>query len=131
VYNRYRGYAEERHKLCCFRCAHKAQAENLSIDIYKWPVSAQVIEAKATIFELQLPEGFGDWRDASTCLITTIFRHRAERFEKPRFKYTLDQHHDLSNMLSHQYSSLRIIPLSQIKPHIVTHRKRKTGIPNL
>jgi hypothetical protein len=131
VYNHYHGYAEERHKRGCSRCARKAQAKKLHIDIYEWPVSAQENSAKATIFELQLPEGFGDWRDASTFLMTTVFRHRAECFEKPRSQYTLGQHHDLSHMLSPDYSKLRIIPLSQIKSHTVTHRKRKKGIPNL
>jgi hypothetical protein len=131
VYNRYHGYSEERHKPGCSRCVRKAQAESLSIDIYEWPVSAEEIVAKATIFELQLPEDFGDWRDASAFLMTTVFRHRIECFEKPRSQYTLNQHDNLSHMLSSHYSKLRIIPLSQIKPHTVTHRKRKTGIPNL
>jgi hypothetical protein len=34
-------------------------------------------------------------------------------------------------MLSSHYLKLLIIPLSQIKLHTVTYRKRKTGIPNL
>ena len=131
VYNHYHGYAEEEHKPDCSRCASKAQAENLSIHIYEWPVSAQEFAAKATIFELQLPEGFGDWRDASAFLMTTVFRYRAECFEVPHSQYTLNQHHGLSHMLSSDYSKLRVIPLSQIKPHTVTHRKRKKGIPNL
>jgi hypothetical protein len=88
-YNHYHGYVEERHKPGCSRCARKAQAENLSINIYEWPVSAQEIAVKATIIELQLPEGFGDWRDTSTFLTTTVFRHRAECLEKPRSQYTL------------------------------------------
>ncbi|RMZ73552.1 very large low complexity [Pyrenophora seminiperda CCB06] len=131
VYNPHYAYDEEEHKPGCSRCARKAQAENLSIDIYEWPVSAQEVAAKATIFELQLPEGFGDWRDATAFLMTTVFRHRTACWEKPCSQYTLEKHHDLSHIISPHYSKLRIIPLSQIKPHTVTHRKRKTGIPNL
>lgn len=130
VYNRYHGYTEERHKPECSRCASKSRANELNIDIYEWPVSAQETVAKATIFELQLPEGFGDWRDASTFLMTTVFRHRASS-GKPRSRYTLNQHHGLSHMLSSHHSKLRVIPLSQVKPHTGTHRKCKTGIPNL
>jgi hypothetical protein len=130
VYNRYYGYTEERHKPGCSRCVRKAQAENLSIDIYEWPVSTEETVAKATKFELQLPEGFGDWRDASTFLMTTVFRHRTACFEKPRSQYTLDQHHGLSHLLFSHYSKLRIILFSQIKPHSLTHRKLKKGIAN-
>jgi len=131
VYNRRFGYTRTDHKPGCKRCAAKDSADALSIDIYEWPVSSNEHEAKATVFELQIPQGFSHWRDVSMFLIATVLGYRKQKPEKPRAQYTLDQHYGLGHMLSWQYHRRRIVPLSEIKPHTVTHRRNRTAIPNV
>ncbi|KAH7388677.1 hypothetical protein BKA66DRAFT_569000 [Pyrenochaeta sp. MPI-SDFR-AT-0127] len=131
ITNRYHGYTETRHKPGCSRCATQAQANSLTIQIFEWPVSSQVYTAKATVFELRPPKGFTDWRDASRYLITNVLGHEDSSAPKPSSTYTLDKHRGLSHLLDPQYQGRRIVPLSSIKPHSGTHRKRQKAIPHL
>jgi len=131
VYNRRFGYTEKQHSGSCSRCAAKRHADGLTIQIYEWPVSSCVPVAKATVFELIVPRSYSNWRDASAFLITTVLGYKDEAQLRPSCSYTLDQHHDLFHLLSPGYSERRIVPLSQIKSHTVTHRKQKKAIPHL
>ncbi|CAO2648219.1 Nn.00g074860.m01.CDS01 [Neocucurbitaria sp. VM-36] len=85
----------------------------------------------ATIFELRVPQAFSDWRDTSAYMISEVLRHRDREAEKPYCSYTLQQHQDLSRMLSSLYYRRRIVPSSNVKPYNVTHRKHKKAIPHL
>jgi hypothetical protein len=131
VVKRYHGYTEERHSKRCGRCASKNSADAMTIQIYEWPVSSIPSVAKATVFELVVPEAFSDWRDASAYFINTVLGCQEAQPQRPSCSYTLDNHHDLSHMLSCYYSERRIVPLSDIKPHTGTHRKRRKAIPHL
>jgi hypothetical protein len=131
VYNRRYGYTETRHSTSCRRCASKSRADNLEIGIYEWPLSSDKPTAKATVFELQVPQAFSDWRDASMYLIATVLGYATNNPEKPQCEYTLDKHHELSGMLPPQYYKRRIVPLSSIKPHTGTHRKITKAIPTV
>lgn len=132
VYNRRHRYTTTRHSSNCSRCNYKTRAERMSIDIYEWPVSSDIPTAKATVFELKVPQAFSEWRDASMFLVSTVLGFATRDTFTPQTAYTLDKHHGLSNMLQHQeYHARRIVPLSTVKPHMVTHRKTVEGIPNL
>lgn len=131
VYNYYHGYTETRHSSSCTRCAAKKSADSLSINIYEWPLSSDTATAKATVFELQIPQAFSDWRDASMFLVAGVLGYAKKDPNHPRFEYTLDMHHNVRHMLSSKYYGQRIIPLSEVKPHTNTHRKNMKGIPNL
>jgi hypothetical protein len=131
VTNRYHGYTETRHSHYCSRCALKKQAEALKIHVYEWPVSSHRPTAKATMFELRLPEAFGNWRDASMFLIADVLEFDAPGASSPSHSYTLKTHCDLSSMLSSDYDTRRIVPLSSVKPHSATHRRDQKVIPNL
>jgi hypothetical protein len=115
----------------CVRCKYQMQANDLEIYVYEWPLSVTLPVAKATIFELKLPETFGDWRDASHFIISEVLCFRVEKPGKPKIQYKLDKHHDLSHMIISQYPIRRIIPVSEWKPHYGTHYKSKADIPNL
>ncbi|KAH8701228.1 hypothetical protein GQ44DRAFT_733064 [Phaeosphaeriaceae sp. PMI808] len=131
VYNRRFGYIRSRHPSWCRRCSYKKKADDLSIDIYEWPLSSNVTIAKATVFELKIPQAFSDWRDASMYMISTVLGHRETASRKPSCSYTLNTHQDISHMLSPLYTRRRIVPLSEVKPYNVTHRKQKKTIPHL
>jgi hypothetical protein len=128
VVNRYTGYKVERHSGGCARCASKRNAEALQIQIYEWPLSSSPSEAKATVFELIVPEPFSNWRDASYWFITTVLGCKDQGASKPTCSYTLANHQDISHMLPPEYSGRRVVPLSQVKPNIATHRKMKEAI---
>ncbi|KAF1841017.1 uncharacterized protein K460DRAFT_347564 [Cucurbitaria berberidis CBS 394.84] len=127
----YHGFAETRHKSDCSRCACKSVAASLTIQIYEWPLSSVPSVAKATVFELKVPQAFSDWRDASRYFIMTVLRHRDKFATKPECSYTLDKHAGLFQMLSSRYRERQIVLLSSIKPHTVTHRRFQKAIPHL
>ncbi|PVH99843.1 hypothetical protein DM02DRAFT_710275 [Periconia macrospinosa] len=87
--------------------------------------------AKAVVFELQAPKTFTDWRDTSMYIIADILGMRAEWVQCPHRSYTLATHHGLNHLISKGYSDRRIIPSSSVKPHVVTHRKKKRNVQNL
>ena len=125
ITNRYHGYTRTVHSRYCSRCSLKNQADSIDIHIYEWPVSPQKSVAKAIVFELKIPESFSAWRDASTFLISTVLGCKSSKVTKPQHSYTLNGHRDIAHMLDGNYHSRRIVPLSSIKPHSVTHRKKK------
>jgi hypothetical protein len=131
VYNRRYGYTATRHASWCIRCSCKKQADALSIQIYEWPVSSNTFVAKATVFELKVPQAFSDWRDTCAYIISEIFGHRDRQAEKPSCSYILSVHQDLSQMLSSSCYRRRIVPSSNVKPYNVTHRKNKKAVPHL
>jgi hypothetical protein len=131
VYNRRYGYKHKVHSRYCSRCAAKNKADELTIQIYEWPVSPQVPVAKATVFELQVPDPYRNWRDASAHFISTVLGYKDAGQSRPSCSYTLDKHHDLSHLLSPAYYERRIVPLSAIKSHTSTHRKLQKAIPHL
>lgn len=131
VYNHYHGYTRTQHKTNCSRCSYKRRADGLTIQIFEWPVSSVPSVAKATIFELEIPEVFSAWRDTSAFLITSVLGFQDAQAQKPRCTFTLDMHPGISHRLSSQYHGRRIVPLSSIKPHAVTHRKHQKAIQHL
>jgi hypothetical protein len=129
--NYYHGYTEPFHNPNCTRCPFKDRAEALDIDIYEWPLSSTRSVAKATVFELALPEAYGNWRDATFFLIVTVLGCRNKQPVTPEYEYTLDRHHGLSHMLSPRYHGRRVIPLSSTEPHTGTHRREMKAITNV
>jgi hypothetical protein len=131
VYNALHGYTRSVHSKHCKKCSLKGRADGLDIQIYEWPLSPQKPVAKATVFELGIPKPYSAWRDASTFIITNVLGRGSKRLEKPQNSYTLSGHRDLSHMLDSGYYTRRVVPLSSVKPHSATHRKKKKSVPNL
>ncbi|KAF1915062.1 hypothetical protein BDU57DRAFT_539445 [Ampelomyces quisqualis] len=127
VYNRRYRYTRTVHSYSCSRCAFKQEADSLSIRIYEWPLSPNESTAKATVFELRIPQAFSEWRDACLFMIATVLRYAVEKPEIPQFEYTLDEHHGICDLLSARYCERRIVPLSSVKSHTTTHRGHKAG----
>jgi hypothetical protein len=108
VTNHYHGYTEEVHSVNCTRCANKARADCLEIRIREWPVLSDPSIAKATVFELMVPETYSNWRDATVYFISTVLECRETELSPPRASYMLNKHHDLSHLLSGQYAQRRV-----------------------
>ncbi|KAL1893975.1 hypothetical protein Sste5346_006116 [Sporothrix stenoceras] len=59
------GNAEQVHHPECRRHNFVKAAENLQIDVHEWPLPDDELEAKSTVFELQVPKTVSAWRDAT------------------------------------------------------------------
>ncbi|CAI6290147.1 unnamed protein product [Periconia digitata] len=131
IVDRYHNYTEQRHKRFCHRCSLKNEADGIDIRIFEWPLSPIKSFAKATVFELQAPPAFSDWRDASIHVISDVLGSQLSDPRRPQNSYTLNNHDTLYWHITGDYTSRRIVPLSSVKPHSVTHRKKKGAITNL
>lgn len=60
-----------------------------------------------------------------------ILGFRSKYASQPQFQYTLDRHRGLSHLLPADYNERRIVPLSSVKPHWVTHRNNQRTVQNL
>ncbi|KAF2007622.1 hypothetical protein P154DRAFT_593169 [Amniculicola lignicola CBS 123094] len=124
ITNKIYGTEERRHVHSCKKCHWKALANKLEIKIHEWPLSSNQNVAKSTIFELDLPQAFGNWRDATVFLLSDVFHGEYEQQQQPRASYTLLNDQGLSSFLNN-YGPRRIVLLSQVKPNTKTHRKKK------
>lgn len=123
---RYRGHEEERHDSNrCKKCRKLQEIAKITIAIHEWPVSSNPSRAKATVFELDVPVAFSDWRDMSIFLILEVLGCEYRHESKPRCKQTLSVDKGLRSYIKKQPSL--IIPLSQDKAHAVTHRAERRG----
>lgn len=117
------------HKADCARCKLKRDAEALGIDVHEWPLSPKTAVAKATVFELNPPEAFLEWRATSFYLIMDVLRFSYVEPRIPGRQYSLLNHKDLSEMPSRpQYLRRRIVPLSEIKSHSDTLYRLKVSV---
>ncbi|KAH6614844.1 hypothetical protein C7974DRAFT_475294 [Boeremia exigua] len=131
VKNRHHGYMRTVHSRNCNRCALKRTADDLGIGIHEWPLSPNASVAQATIFESKIPNPYSAWRDASVFVITDVLGCKSNHIDKPKHSYTLNDHPDLNHLLDPESRSRRIMPLSEVKPHSVTHRKIKKAVQHL
>lgn len=130
ITNHYHGYTETQHDPYCRKCRFRQEAEGIGIRVYEWPLSSDASIAKATLFELQIPPAFSNWRDVTLFVMMNVLGFVRSRDQRPRASYKLSGHQDLSNFSSGPYGQ-RIILLSQVKPHTGTHRKLKNGVSTL
>jgi hypothetical protein len=118
---------EERHSSSCRKCGYRSQARNMGIRIHEWPLPKSETEQKAAVFELKVPRPFGHWRDTTVHLLLDILEGDYLQRVTPRSSYPLRKDAGLSPFFTTFGSEQRIGLLSQVKPHIVTHR-RNVGI---
>ncbi|KAI1804470.1 hypothetical protein F4811DRAFT_552846 [Daldinia bambusicola] len=111
----------------CEKCAVYRQANSITINIHEWPLPSNSLQEKSTIFELQVPREFGQWRDTTVFILSDVLKLVME--ERPQAGYKLKLI-DYSALGPHFKSfdpkrRQRIMLLSDIKPHEVTHRNAK------
>lgn len=110
------------HRASCQRCGYKNKADGLSILVHEWPLPSDPLQAKSTVFELDPPSAFREWRDATVYLIDDVLEYNTPE-SRPRDRYPLADYRGLRQW--HEAPGQRVYPLSGVKPHINTHRDEK------
>ncbi|KAG4253839.1 hypothetical protein FPRO03_14239, partial [Fusarium proliferatum] len=111
------------HDPYCPRCSLSSQANNLQITVHEWPLPTDTLKAQATVFELGIPHQFAEWRDVTFYFIHDVLSFKSFG-ERPNSFYPLNSYSALSPWCSFEMS--RVSLLSEAKPHLGTHRDRKS-----
>jgi hypothetical protein len=127
VYDQFNGYTRTEHSPYCHKCALQTNANAISIEIFEWPLSPIDPRAKATVFELQIPEAFSQWRDTTIFLLMDVLHYERNHDSRARARYTIRDHADLSHLAS-MPSRQRIDILSEVKPLRRSHYKGKANV---
>ena len=117
------GLRDSVHRSDCPRERYQKQAESIDISIHEWPLPTNRSRAKATVFELQVPEPFGSWRDTTLLFLHQCLNMKYAVQERPRAEYRPHTYQGLSSFFSNHRRDQRISLLSQDKPHGRTHRR--------
>ncbi|KAI1500635.1 hypothetical protein F5X99DRAFT_429300 [Biscogniauxia marginata] len=104
----------------CTKCDFDRDADNLSIEIHEWPLPSNELKSQSTIFELEVPNCFNAWRNATMFVIHDVLKcEYSQRREGKLAK--------LSEYMSSGYNQVnrRLTVVSTTKPNRGTHRKGK------
>lgn len=123
IVDRRHGFRETIHSRNCPREAFEEQAKLIEISVHEWPLPTNRSRAKSTVFELQVPEPFGSWRDTTLFLLHRCLGLTYTVEQRPRAEYRPDTYQGLSSFFSSNGRDQRICLLSQDKPHGRTHRR--------
>ena len=117
---------DEEHIRSCCRCTLKKQADDISIEVFEDPLPEDTYKRKATVFELNPPSAFGSWRDATVYMQQDVLRSNYTQSQSPHAQYSLHGYKGLREFTSSiSLDNPRISLLSEVKPHINTHRCKK------
>lgn len=122
---------KEVHKSQCKKCSYASQRRQLSIEVHEWPLPSDPFQAKAVVFELDIPSWFANWRDARLILLQNVLEGRRTKVQRPKMYLLSRDDPHLTRMHSKLWSHHRIDLLSQTKPAIKTHYSNKTTITTL
>ena len=117
------GVRHPTHNPHCNLCSLKDQANNLQITVHEWPLPTNNLQAQATVFELEIPQPFAKWRDVTHYMIHDVIYFKAFG-QRPSSSYSLDSYNGLSAWRNSWLSRVHL--LSETKPHLQTHRNRKS-----
>lgn len=114
------------HNSNCKKCSYESQRDRLSINVHEWPLPSDPSQAKAVVFELDIPSWFANWRDARLVLLQDVLEGRRTKVH-PSTTYLLSRHDPhLARRHSKLWPHHRIDLLSQTKPVLSTHYRNKT-----
>jgi hypothetical protein len=71
----------------------------MKIDIHEWPLPTNELEAKAAVFEIDVPEVIWIWREITYEMLVDVFTPTFEIPKGPVDKYTLHGFSGLRNWL--------------------------------
>jgi hypothetical protein len=128
------GHEKYTHDPQCSKCRWKQKAEGLEIQVYEWPLSTDRAVAKCTVFELQVPHAFSNWRDTTAFVLTTVLGSYYDRIKQPKARYPLCSDPGLKSLFTgNSRDEPQISVLSEVKPTTKTHRRNrgKGAIVNL
>lgn len=125
VIDRRYGTTTRRHSSECSKCSYKARASGLSLDVHEWPLPSRTLDAKTVILELAPPTWLVHLRDVTADVQQSILTARYGSIHKPRSNHRLENDPHLAN-LRRGVINRRLGLLSEVKPHVGTHRRGKS-----
>ncbi|RDW69108.1 uncharacterized protein DSM5745_08868 [Aspergillus mulundensis] len=123
--NGHEGSRKTLHSTSCQRCSYKSQASSLSINIHEWPLPSQDLQAKSTVFELNVPRPFSVWRDTTLFFLLTVLHLDYGEKAQPRTRFQPQTYEGLRPFFTSASDRQRAGLLSQNKPHQNTHRRER------
>ncbi|KAJ4296532.1 hypothetical protein N0V90_006577 [Kalmusia sp. IMI 367209] len=111
----------------CPRCTKRHQAENLGLEVHEWPLSEEDSTAKATVFEIKVPENYSHWRDATMFILKDVLSFTQYRTYSATTIYTLHRYDGLAPFRS-DISTQRIRLSSATNPMSGTHYRIQRGV---
>ncbi|KAG8166635.1 hypothetical protein KVR01_002324 [Diaporthe batatas] len=116
---------QEVHDPKCQACSYSRQMEAMEIEIHEWPLPDNPLQAKAVVFELDIPLWFANWRNARSILLQDLLRGETKKV-RPSTTFLLSRN---DPHLSRRHSGMNTNPrfdlLSQTKPAVCSHWKKK------
>ncbi|KAF2477189.1 uncharacterized protein BDR25DRAFT_371170 [Lindgomyces ingoldianus] len=111
-----------KHRHDCKKCTHRNSANSLTIQVHEWPLPRNIPKAQSTVFELQVPKVFNDWRNGTAYLLADVLKSAYDGSKKQDLEQTLKEY------LPSYYEACdrRITLVSITKPNVVTHRRDKS-----
>jgi len=117
------------HSGFCRKCELKSRAKELIIDVHEWPLSERDLEAKAAVFELDVPTVVFKWRDTTYHMLVDILFVEPGAKSPRRGKgkqegiYGLRDYDGLQKFVRSQIERLQLA--STTKPFVVSHYRRQ------
>ncbi|KAM0336155.1 hypothetical protein ACHAPQ_004430 [Fusarium lateritium] len=119
IYQTSMGIMYPTHDRHCHRCSLMRRAKDLLIKVHEWPLPIDPLEAQATVFELGIPRQFAEWRDVTFYFIHDVLAFKSFG-ESPNSFHHLDSYSGLSLWCTSDRNRVHL--LSEVKPHLQTHR---------
>ncbi|KAH7118310.1 hypothetical protein EDB81DRAFT_667818 [Dactylonectria macrodidyma] len=109
------------HNNFCKSCRYRKSAQSLTIRVHEWPLPSDKFHAQSTVFELQVPKPFDDWRSATTYVLLDVLESTYDTSNMSKIDWTLGKY--LPSF--HIPGTRRLILGSTTKPNRGTHRQGK------
>ncbi|CAG8973653.1 hypothetical protein HYALB_00002219 [Hymenoscyphus albidus] len=106
----------------CTKCRLNNDADDLSITVHEWPLPYIDLEAKSTVFELDVPGVITSWRDITYTLLVDIFSP-PRNLECTAKIYLLRDFNGLYSYIQRPVGRLQLA--SEAKPFVVAHYRSK------
>ncbi|KAI0920155.1 hypothetical protein AcV5_009969 [Taiwanofungus camphoratus] len=121
--HKYSGLKAKHKQKKCKKCALQREADSLRIEVHEWPLPADELKARATVFELCCPLVFRTWRTTTYQVLHDICREFPAASVK--FEVELKEYIGLREFLAHEKIS-RITYASTTKSFHNSHYKMKS-----
>ncbi|OGM45293.1 hypothetical protein ABOM_006398 [Aspergillus bombycis] len=110
------------HDSKCRKCAYRDKAEQLRISAHVWPLPKSLLEAQSAVFELQVPQWYGFWRDTALYMLLDVFKLEVSSKNNSRPKLSLSSYPGLQCYFQPYDIAYRLCLSSNTNPYGDTHK---------
>ena len=107
------------HSNICQKCQLISKARFLSIDVHEWPLPERDLQAKAAVFELDVPNDVSKWRDTTHSILVDMLSVQSGTFQGKQGVYPLHNYAGLRGFVKSQAGRLELT--SKTKPFVISH----------